>query len=316
LNGGEYVGHKRYYGAYAQDSWRVNSRLTLNYGLRYDYWSPFLVPRHLPYFNEVTGELSYVLQNPLDYLSPATDFGRDAPLTPGIPETGHTKPKLNFAPRIGVAYSITPGTVFRTGFGIYYNGNINNNQFADISTGVGPFRLRYETIVSSGDQDPSLFVNGNFPVPGPTVIPTPNATPPYTFRFPQSHYPNETVLEWQASIQQRLGSMWAIDIGYQGTHAYRLNQFLDVNAPELPQGALANVSLQQRRRFPQWGVLGTWAPIGYGRYNALTRHAEEHQLERVDCRSRKFDQRRTWRSYVIESGAKAAKSSLLLPHCA
>ena len=40
------------------------------FGLRYDYWSPFLVPRHtVPYFNERTGELRYVLQNPLDYLS-------------------------------------------------------------------------------------------------------------------------------------------------------------------------------------------------------------------------------------------------------
>src|SRR5581483_11395553 len=39
LNGALYAGHKRYYGAYAQDSWRVSTRLTLNYGLRYDYWS-------------------------------------------------------------------------------------------------------------------------------------------------------------------------------------------------------------------------------------------------------------------------------------
>ncbi|MFN0166574.1 MAG: carboxypeptidase regulatory-like domain-containing protein [Bryobacteraceae bacterium] len=271
LNGAEYMGHKRYYGAYAQDSWRVSIRLTLNYGLRYDYWGPFLVPRNtVPYYNDGTGELRYVLQNPTDYLSASTDYGRNAPLTPGVPREGHTKPKLNFSPRLGVAYSLRSDTVFRAGFGIYYNGNINNNQFADISTGVGPFRLRYETIVPSSDPLPSLFVDGSFPVPGPTAIPTPNATPPYTFRFPQRHYPNETVLEWQAGIQQRIGTQWATEIGYQGTHAYRLNQFIDSNAPDLPQGPLAGLSLQQRRKFPQWGVLGTWAPIGFGRYNALS----------------------------------------------
>ena len=45
--------------------------------------------------------------------------------------------------------------------------------------------------------------------------------------------------------------------------------FLDMNAPDLPQGPLANLSLQQRRRYPQWGTLGTWSPIGWSKYNGL-----------------------------------------------
>src|SRR5262249_48064328 len=60
---------------------------------------------------------------------------------------------------------------------------------------------------------------------------------------------------------------WVIDLAYQGTHAIHLNMFVDENAPALPQSALSSVSLQNRRRFSQWGIIGTWTPIGYSRYN-------------------------------------------------
>jgi hypothetical protein len=266
-----YEGHRIYYGAYAQDSWRLTNRLTLNFGLRYDFWGAWFDPRHtVPYFNERTGDLGFVLKNPDDYLLASTGYGRNAPLTPGVPKAGYTTPKLNFSPRAGLAYSVTSSTVFRAGFGIYYNGNINMNQFSDIQTNVSPFRLRYQTIASSGDQLPSILVNGNYPPISPTAVPIPFSNPPATFRFQEPYMPNEEVLEWQASVQRRLGSQWATEIGYQGTHAYHLDQFVDVNAPALPQGPNAGLSIQQRRPFPQWGVLGTWAPMGFGRYNALS----------------------------------------------
>ena len=265
-----YRGYTRYYGGYAQDSWRFSTRLTLNYGLRYEYWSPWRVPRNnVASFNEVTGDIIYALQNPLDYYNPSTNYGRNAPITPGVPREAYRTSKGNFAPRVGLAYTITPSTVFRAGWGIYYDGNNNANQFSDIQSAVGPFRLRYEPVVASSDQVPTLRIEGNFPYPNPTAIPQKFATPRATFRFAPSFMPVATVQEWSASIQQRLGSEWAAEISYQGTHAIHLLQFVDVNPPRLPVPGAPPIAIDDRRKFPFWGVVGSWKPIGYGRYSGL-----------------------------------------------
>lgn len=270
LNAAPYRGNQMYYAGYAQDSWRVNNKLTLNYGLRYEYWTPWLVPRHtVASFNQHTGEIQYVLQNPLDYLNPATDYGKNAPLNPNLPETGYRTGKKNFGPRISAAYSLTSSTVLRAAYGIHYDGNSNTNQLSDMSSAVGPFKLRYEPVLSSNQQVPTLNIAGQFPFPGPTSIPQPNSKPLATFRFIPQNIPISSVQEWSASIQHRISSAWAAEISYQGTHAIHLPQFVDVNAPALPQGSLAGISIDQRRPFPEWGVIGAWLPIGYGRYHGL-----------------------------------------------
>lgn len=159
-----YRGYTRYYGGYAQDSWRASTKLTLNYGLRYEYWSPWRVPRNnVASFDEVNENILYALQNPLDYYSPSANFGREAPLNPAIPREAHRTSKLNFAPRVGLAYWITPSTVFRAGWGMYYDGNNNANQFSGIQSAVGPFRLRLEPVAASSEQVPSVWVEGNYP---------------------------------------------------------------------------------------------------------------------------------------------------------
>jgi len=270
LNGSTYRGYQRYYGFYAQDSWRATSKLTLNYGLRYEYWSPWLVPDNtVASFNFQTGQLEYALQNPLDFRNPAACYGKCAPLNNNIPRQGYTVGNMDFAPRFGLAYLLTPKTSLRASVGKFFDGNINNNLFILTQHGTAPFSLRNEVITTGAEQLPPLLVQGNFPAPSPTGIPQPNANPPASFRVPLSHYPTASVIEWSLSVQRQLSTQWGIEADYSGSHTVHEPQFLDENAADLPVGPLANLSLQQRRRFPQWGTIGTWAPIGWGRYNGL-----------------------------------------------
>ena len=101
---GNFVQNVQRLGFYAEDSWRITGRLTLNYGLRYDTtWGLFAA----------SGRSQ--LDNPA-YL---TLKALDIPLVTSTPQDY----RHAFAPRIGIAYS--PGqsgsTVIRAGFGLYYN---------------------------------------------------------------------------------------------------------------------------------------------------------------------------------------------------
>ena len=260
-------GQRMYYGLYAQDSWRVTGKLTLNYGVRYELYRPWLLVHHtVDTFNLTTGQIEYVLQNPDDYLSPSTGYGRNAQLNPYLPEAGYTQGSMNFGPRAGIAYAILPKTVFRTGYGIYFDGNAMTNELGNTMSSVGPFTCTYSATASTTLQVPTLKVNGSFPPCSPTAIPAPNANPLASFSFIWPHIPIPTVQEWSASIQQGIGRAWTAEVSYQGTHQVHANQYVDANAPVLPDGAFAALSINQRRALPQWATLTTYDPIGYSRY--------------------------------------------------
>jgi hypothetical protein len=273
-----YVGHQQYLGFYAQDSWRVTNKLTLSYGLRYEYWSPWAVPRNATVsFNYDTGEPAFALQNPNDFLDPAKCFGKCAPMTPGVPKEAYRIGKKNFAPRFGITYALTPSTVIRSGAGIYYDGNINMNQFNDIQSGAAPFSLRYEVVNDTSQPLPARLVSNEYPGGLLGVAPQPNTNPPSSFRFAQPYYPVPAVYQWSLSLQQRIGNAWVAEADYVGSHTIHQFQFIDQNAAALPEGPLANVPLQQRRPYPQWGVLGTWAPLGWAKYHAGTFSIKNNQ---------------------------------------
>jgi len=267
-----YWGYQNYYGAYGQDSWRPTAKLTLNMGVRYEYWTPWLVPRNMTVgFNFQTGQIQYALKNPLDYLNPSLCYGACAPLNPDVPRQGYTRSTLNFAPRVSLAYTLTPSTVLRAGFGTYYDGNVNNDQFFDIQTGAAPYSIRYQQNMTGGEQLPPFSVYQQFPAASnnPTSIPQPTDNPPDAFRFVMPYYPLAAVYEWTANVQRRLGTTWAMEIDYVGSHTIHEQQFEDMNGAALPQGQYANLTLQQRRSYPGWGILGTWVPNGWARYNGL-----------------------------------------------
>lgn len=134
----------RYYGFFAQDSWRVSRNLTLNYGLRWDVTTPWWAKYNLSINTLIPGEQSVVF--------PGAPTGWVFPGDKGVPSTLAPTRYNNFAPRLGVAYSPDPKggflqkltggpgkTSLRASFGMFYSDfenwtNANNN-------GAAPYGL-------------------------------------------------------------------------------------------------------------------------------------------------------------------------------
>jgi hypothetical protein len=134
-------GRNYYFGLYAQDSWRVKSNLTFNYGLRYDVSSPWKT-KYNQIQTLIPGEQSVVF--------PGSPTGWVFPGDPHVPSTLAPTRWNNFAPRLGLAYSFgehdgwlgkllgSPGsTSVRVGWGIYYSTFEGATDFNEI--GDAPF---------------------------------------------------------------------------------------------------------------------------------------------------------------------------------
>ena len=120
-----FYGRNKYWGLFAQDSWRARPNLTLTYGLRWDRIEPWY---------EKSNAISAFVAGQSSQVFPGAPAGIVFPTDPGVPRTLAPPGNLDFAPRIGLAYSPNAGTdtflgkVFggpgqtsiRAGFGMYY----------------------------------------------------------------------------------------------------------------------------------------------------------------------------------------------------
>ncbi len=89
-------GRNFYFGLYGQDSWRINSHLTFNYGLRYDVSAPW---------HEKYNEIQTLIQGEQSVVFPGSPVGWVFPGDPGVPSSLAPTRWNNFAPRLGLAYS-------------------------------------------------------------------------------------------------------------------------------------------------------------------------------------------------------------------
>ncbi len=269
----DWNGQQKYFGTYFQDTWQVSRRLTLNMGLRYEYWRPWTLPRNSATTFDFSGDgqLVYALENPFDVFDPSKEYGRNAPLNSDVPRQGYVTSNLNLAPRIGFAYTLTPETVVRAAGGIFYAGNINTNQMSDNQSGGPPFTLQGGQLTSRAEQLPPLVVQDMYPAPVATEIPQAYNDPPQAARIlGQREYPTPAVYQWSLSVQHRLNASWALSFDYMGSHTIHNSQWVQLNPGDLPQGDLADVPLQDRRRLVGWGNIDSWVPWGSAKYESMT----------------------------------------------
>lgn len=187
---------------FAQDSWRVTSRLTLNLGLRYDYTAPW---------TEVNSKLSNVF--PGKGLVSATES-----TFPGL----YSSDRNNLAPRVGFAYDIGGGgrTAVRGGFGVLYETLLQANSVELIENNA-PFSssaiTRSPTPFSPGDsQSTTLLDLAALATPSRSLGAIGSFRNPYTMQF-------------SFGVQQRLGSHWILEATYAGTRGLRLPVYRNGN---------------------------------------------------------------------------------------
>ncbi|MGC1222855.1 MAG: TonB-dependent receptor [Candidatus Sulfotelmatobacter sp.] len=197
------------FSAFAQDDWRLTPRLSLSMGLRWEVNpAPGTANGNLPYTVEGANDLSTMTLAPQGTPLWKTSW-------------------YNFAPRLGAAYVLRNSprfeTVLRGGGGVFFD----TGQQAGSAGYQGP-----------GLSAVSLFGNvfgssASFPAPlsqaGPPIVNPP--IPPYSanvYAFP-SHFQLPYTLQWNASIEQALGSSQALTVSYVGSHGTRLLEQNQVN---------------------------------------------------------------------------------------
>jgi hypothetical protein len=233
-------GRSRYIGLFAQDSWRVKSNLTLNYGLRWDVSRPW---------SEKNGQLETLVLGLQSTRFPGSPTGWVFAGDPGIPSTLAPTRYDNFAPRIGLAYSpasdsgllkiLTGGpgkSSVRAGWGKFYStfeGATNFNEIGD-----APFGAFYgspvppQFVTPFVDRGTGNIEGQRFPVP----LPTTNTVINWANFLPIGTSPafwHKNVLpyteEYQLSFQRQLGSATLLTASYVGTQGHHLMSSLEAN---------------------------------------------------------------------------------------
>jgi outer membrane receptor protein involved in Fe transport len=235
--------HTSYYGGFVQDDWKFRSNLTLNFGLRYEYYSPVSEPQGL-------------LSN-LVLAGSGPDAISNATLITG--KTVYSTPKTNFAPRLGFAWSpdkYNQKVVFRGGFGIYYDGvpeadfdpareNPPFHAFESNCCGTagvaidgfsgpfdpscGPAQNMPCILYSLGSSDSPLSYPGN-PALGGGIGPGgfPLSCCVQTYFEPQ-HFRIPYVYGYSLETQVELPAKMIFTLGYQGSSSHDLIRIFDAN---------------------------------------------------------------------------------------
>ncbi len=237
----------RYFGVYGQDSWRYRPNLTFNYGLRWEFSTPWW---------EAHNQIETLVPGVQSKVFPGAPTGWLFPGDPGIPATLAPTRYNNFAPRVGLAYAPNSSggllrkllgrsgeTSIRAGFGVFFTAYEDDTSFNEV--GDAPYGFFWVSPV------PPLFATpfidratGNnegqrFPAPEPPLnvsATNPDNNIDWSLLVPISSSPGffhqnrlPYAEHYSFSIQRQFGPSTLLSLAYVGTQGHRLLSDLEAN---------------------------------------------------------------------------------------
>jgi hypothetical protein len=264
------------YAGYAQDDWKVTPRLTINYGMRYEYHPMFndnnhntanFLPNYSSVQNGVTIHGAVVVPDAgLQLVNPA--FAQSLAPTPiftasqlSLPQSLRYSQKTDFAPRIGFAYRVTSDgkTILRGGYGKFIEaqlGNLLNAAWAVEASDVAVFT----NSVSAGK------AKLTFPYPFPS-----NLAQPGTQNFDLSfsvHYTDPYVQQWNLTLERDLGFQTGLRLSYDGSHGSNLG--LTDNPDQVPANTAGFATATLGAPYPLLAQITEENNGGRSNYHAFT----------------------------------------------
>jgi hypothetical protein len=230
----------RYYGFYAQDTFKVKPSLTLNYGLRWEVSEPFY---------DTENKIMTIKPGVQSHVYPQAPLGLAYPGDDGLPRGMAPTEYNNWAPRVGLAYSPRSssgplGTIFggpgktsiRAAFGIYHTSVEDETLFSVV--GNPPFGLWYvsPTLVYMEEPYKDRLRNNDPGQRFPYIIPPPGANVSFNDLVPitsvQFYEPSDTLpysTQYNFNIQREIKNSAILTVGYVGTEGHHLASLYSMN---------------------------------------------------------------------------------------
>ncbi|MPY86491.1 MAG: hypothetical protein GEU99_01045 [Luteitalea sp.] len=270
------------YSLYVRDRWAVNQKLTVNYGLRWEYFpTPSRADRGFERYNPVDNNI---------YIGGIGDVPEDLDVKSS---------KKLFAPRLGFAYRATNDLVVRGGYGMTWdpyslaralrtNHPVLSELVVEAPSSLSPASRLAEGIPPIAPPD---VANGIIPIPGDVSAQT---------------VPNDLdrgyIHSWNLTIQRRLFGGWVGELGYVGSRQVRQLGYRELNWAPIGGGSA------ERQLFQQFGRTADTrqvSPLGDSHYNSLQAH-----VQRNFSRGYSFTASYTFAKAISSSGLDRSDSAL------
>ncbi len=294
---------KNYYGGYFNDDWKLTRKLTVNLGLRYDFFG-LVFEHHGNQANFIPvggpfGGAAYLLPASTS-CSPGVDLStsfttllaQDNILCESTNAEGKglgNSQKNNFAPRIGFAYQVNPKLVVRGGFGIFYNGFENRGFSPNLGENY-PFQFNFNysspndvSPISAGTPFAGCAAAGGQPLGVATfesgfacnsLSPLAVNASGLALRGIQFNYDTPYTMGGNLTLQYQLTPSMSVQVGYVTSLARHLESFPNTNNPT----SIAPPSTNKTTLvpFPDFGIGSSYAATaGMSAYHSLQTKVEK-----------------------------------------